>query len=261
MKKYLAIILLILTSERLCAQNMHTSYDYLKLFLENGINIMLFIGVIIIIITKPKFLQRITSFDAFGVKLQLKDIRESIESTQQNVMSIKKQLDAFQEEFIEQSQEFDPEAPPEDLDDLATDLKRYAAALDNIDFVLNDLKKGSVENKIFAAACAIQVRPQPKFFSPIITLISEINDSINLNGLRLKTLYRLVICVENIARADNSRPRNRIINDETRKQAVEVLSTLKKSTRAKLDSLQNGKKSIGTRIERTIKVIEYFPKS
>jgi len=256
MKKLLISSILFLCSNSIIAQNSsHSFYDYFKLFIENGISILVFVVVVVTIIIKPKFLERITSFDAFGVKLQLKDIKESIETTQKEVATIKNQLDNLQEDYIEVSETFDPIAPAAERDKLATSLKRYAAALDNIDFVIEYLDTNQSEDKIFAAACAIQVRPQPKFFPLIVELLEQISKSTQLKNITLKTLYRLVMCLENITRADNSRP-EKSVDSKIRINSIKVLNCLKSSSRAQKDLIKNDKKSIVTRIERTIKVIE-----
>jgi hypothetical protein len=68
---------------------------------------------------------------------------------------------------------------------------------------------------VLAAAAAIQVRPEPKFFTPLPNFIGKLTDTQNLNGIRMRIVYRLVMALQNIARADNERP-EQVVTDAQR---------------------------------------------
>jgi len=261
MKKITALtfLLLILMTSFAFGQEHHIDnpnfFDYLKLFLENGTSILILILIIGLLIAKPKILERITSFGAFGISFQLEKIKESVDSANNRIMNIKGQLDSLSEEYLKSAKVFDPDSSADERDKLGSALKKAAASLDNIDFVLKYLNKNENEKNVFAAACAIQVNPHPKFFKPILDYLEDILKEKELNHLTLKTLYRFVMCVENITRTDNSRD-ERYITEEERNSAIQTMNKLKSSKRAQQDLENAGTRSIVTRIDRTIKVLQ-----
>lgn len=230
-------------------------FDYLKLFMENGVSIIVLIIILTILLKNPKIFERITSFGAFGVEIQLEKIKEKVDSANNEILSIKHQLDSLQTDYLSSAKVFNPNSSAKERDKLASDLKKAASSLDNIDFLLTSLNKTEKETNVFAAACAIQVNPHPKFFKPIVDYLDIVVKEKDLNKLTLKTLYRLVMCIENIARTDNSR-NDRHISATDRAIAVNTLQNLKLTERAQQDLSKAGTRSIVTRIDRTIKVLE-----
>lgn len=260
-KALLAVTLLFVNSLAFGQQNAvvgHGFFDYLKLFLENGVSLLLFILVIWLLVKRPELLDRITSFGAFGVSVQLDKIKESVEATQKDVVNLKNQFAGLTEDYKKTAATFDPNSSAAERDKLATVLKKQAGAIENIDPYLNALDLKAAEADVFGAAIIFRKHPHPKCFMPVVNYLTAVAGTKNLNKLTLKTLYRLIMVIGEVIRPDNVRP-ERLLNGQDRKDAISALIKIKQSDRAQEDERANGKKSIVALIDRTIKTLEVKP--
>ena len=203
---------------------------------------------------RPKVLERIATLDVAGVKLELRELKESVEKTKTEIEGVATRLDLVTEQYVEAAEQFDPLSKAKDIDKVGSDLKSYAASLDNIDFVLEHLELDADQAHVYGAGCAIQVRPQPKFLLPLSAFIADMAQSSNLKNIRLRVAYKLVQAMENILRCDNKKPES-ILDPDSREKARAALESLKLHQRSQQDFNANGTKSIVTRIERTLKLI------
>jgi hypothetical protein len=258
-KATLAITLIFITNLAFGQQNAavasHGLFDYLKLFLENGVSLLLFILVIWLLVKRPELLDRITSFGAFGVSVQLDKIKESVEATQKDVVNLKNQFAGLTEEYKKTADTFDPNSSATERDKLATDLKRQAGAIENITPYLNALTLQASEAEVFGAAIIFRKHPHPKCFMPVVNYLKAIAETRNLNKLTLKTIYRLIMVIGEVIRPDNIRA-ERVLSEQDRQAAVQAITKIKLTERAQEDDRATGKKSIVALINRTVKTLE-----
>lgn len=215
---------------------------------------VIFVIVIVAILKfKPQILERIATLDVAGVKLELRELKSTVIQTQEEIQEFSSKLDAMADQYIETAENFDPLSTAKDIDKVGSQLKSYAASLDNIDFVFDHLSEDADHSLVYAAGCAIQVRPQPKFLDPLVKYIGAVSKSNSLKELRLRVAFKLVQAVENILRSDNKKP-EKLLSQEERARASEVLRALRNHKRSQDDHAANGAKSIVTRIDRTLKL-------
>lgn len=258
MKKTSLVASLLFISSFAFGQNAavsHGFFDYLKLFLENGVSLFIVVLIVWLLVKRPELLDRITSFGAFGVSVQLDKIKESVEATQKDVVNLKNQFAGLTEDYKKTAETFDPNSSATDRDKLATVLKRQAGAIDNIDPYLSALDLKSAEADVFGAAIIFRRHPQPKCFMPVVNYLAAVAETKNLNKLTLKTLYRLIMVIGEVIRPDNART-ERLLNEQDRREAVSALTKIKLTERAQEDDRANGKKSIVALIDRTIRTLE-----
>jgi hypothetical protein len=233
----------------------HGLFDYLKLFLENGVSVLLFTLVVWLLVKRPELLDRITSFGAFGVSVQLDKIKESVEATQKDVVNLKNQFAGLSEEYKKTADTFDPNSSATERDKLAVDLKRQAGAIEDVTPYLSALNLQALEADVFGAAIIFRKHPTPKCFMPIVNYLNAIGETKNLNKLTLKTIYRVIMVIGEVVRADNARA-ERVLSEQDRKEATQAITKIKLTERAQADDRANGKKSIVALIDRTVKTLE-----
>lgn len=179
-------------------------------------------------------------------------MKDKIEDATQKIAEVDSKLNAIQEGYIKHADEIPQHASAADLDMLATRLKREAKTLPNIDFVTDFLTLQSTHEHVYAAAAAIQVRPEPKFFKPLTDFLEKLADTSDLSKMRLKIVYRLVMGVRSITIADNART-EAIVDIALRKQASDALKRLEDHHRCQEDLKSNANKSIVPLIDITRK--------
>lgn len=236
-------------------------YNYVHLFVSTILSPQVIVAIIILIILrKPEIVARVTNLDFFGFKVQLADIKQQIAATSQKLNEVDGKLSALQEGYLRRADAIPIDAAARSLDNIARLLKSEARTLENIDFAVRLLTLEAEPGHVLAAAAAIQVRPEPKFFVPLVDFISKLAGTANLNGIRMKIVYRLVMGLQNITRADNARQEH-VITDAQRAQASEALVRLKNHPLCQADFRSAGPRSIVPRIEATQKAIHLEPRS
>jgi hypothetical protein len=229
-------------------------YDYVHLVISTACSPQILALVVIwLFLRQPELVGRITNLDFFGFKVQLADIKQQIASTNQKLAEVDGKLSTLQESYLKQADTIPIHAPAQDLDSVATLLKNEARTLENIDFAARLLSLDAEPGHVLAAAAAIQVRPEPKFFAPLTDFLCKLAATSNLNGIRMKIVYRLVMGLQNIARADNARG-EKLVDDAQRNQASNALTHLKNHPLCQADFESAGARSIIPRIEATLKV-------
>ena len=232
------------------------TFEHLKFIVETLTSPqVIFIAAIVAIVKfRPKILDRIATLDVAGVKLELRELKETVQQTKAEVEDVSNKLDAVTDQYLETAESFDPLSDAKDIDKVGSNLKSYAASLDNIDFVFEHLNKDADQSHVYGAGCAIQVRPQPKFLEPLANYILMLSASPNLKKIRLRVAYKLVQAMENILRSDNKKPEP-VISTTQRTLAKKALDSLKGHRRSRDDHAANGAKSIIARIDRTLNLI------
>ncbi len=183
--------------------------------------VMLLGLVLYILIYRQDVVERIKSMKIFGAQIDLAHIEQSIDQAVTKIDHLEEKLDGLKDGYINKSkEEYDPIAPAKDLDKLGRELKAIAAALDDIDFVVKYLHLGANPDEVYAAGCAIQVRPQPKFLDPLLRYLTEISADQALGGIRLRIGFKLLQCVEKIISTDGRRQPTVIGIDEIEKTAA-----------------------------------------
>ncbi|WP_169305300.1 hypothetical protein [Coraliomargarita akajimensis] len=189
----------------------------------------------------------------FGAEIDLGRIEQSIDDAVMKIDHLENKLDSLQDGYVAKFKAgFDPIAPAKDLDKLGTELKAMAAALDDIDFVVTYLRLGSDPDAVYAAGCAIQVRPQPKFLSPLISYITAVSQDDALGGIRLRIAYKLLQCVDKIISTD-ARREPQLISVEEIQRSITAIQSLAAHPICDADRPANGSDGIPSKVEKLVK--------
>ncbi len=231
------------------------TFEYIQQFVQTLFSAPVIALIAVFVVARsPQLVGRITGFDIFGIKLQLEKIDRKIETTTAQVNEVQSKLDNFQQSYLNIARPDKINAPARNLDELTRRLKIEASTLESIDFCLDLLKIDTPHDQILAAAAAIQIRPQSKFFTPVAALLQQAVKAPNLGGIRLRIHYRLVMDLQNIVRIDNQRAA-RQVDLAQRQMAVGVLQDLERHERSQEDLRKNGARSIVPRIDATLRLI------
>lgn len=209
------------------------------------------LGILVyILVRRPDIVDRIRTMKIFGAEINLERIEKSIGQAVSKIENLESKFDHLKDDYINKSvSKFDPIAPASDLHALGSELKSIAAALDDIDFVESYLNTGATPDQVYAAGCAIQVRPQPKFLSPLIRFIEQISTDPKLGGIRPAIGYKLLQCFDNILSTDNKREQSAIETKDIGR-SVAVLEAFAKHPICDADRPTNGKKGIPDEVAR-----------
>jgi hypothetical protein len=192
----------------------------------------------------------------FGAEIDLDHIEKSIGRAVTKIEHLEEKLDDLKDGYINKfKEEFDPIAPAQDLDKLGRELKAMAAALDDIDFVVKYLHLDANPDEVYAAGCAIQVRPQPKFLNPLLNYISEISNDKALGRIRLRIGFKLLQCVENIIETDGRRDQ-KIIRIEDIEKSKDILKSFAAHPICDADRPTDGSDGIPSKVEKLVKKLE-----
>jgi len=200
-------------------------FQYVELIMNTIFSpqVMLLGLVFYILRYRQDIVARIKSMKIFGAEIDLAHIEKTIDKAVTKIDHLEEKLDGLKDGYINKvREEFDPIAPAKDLDKLGTELKAMAAALDDIDFVEKYLHIDAKPDEVYAAGCAIQVRPQPKFLNPLLGYIEEITNDSELGGIRLRIGFKLLQCFEKIIATDGRRE-DRIIKVGDIEKTIETL--------------------------------------
>lgn len=214
--------------------------------------VLLLILVLYILKYKQDIVERIKSMKIFGAEIDLAHIEKSIDSAVSKIDHLEEKLDGLKGDYISKSKEsFDPIAPAKDLDKLGRELKAMAAALDDIDFVVNYLKKGSNPDEVYAAGCAIQVRPQPKFLNPLVEYISEVTKDGELGGIRMRIAFKLLQCLEKIISVDSRRD-EMVISHADIEKTISAIQEFSSHPICDADRPTDGSDGIPSKVEKLV---------
>lgn len=214
--------------------------------------VLLLILILYMLKYKQEVVERIKSMKIFGAEIDLAHIEKSIDSAVSKIDHLEEKLDGLKSGYITKSKEsFDPIAPAKDLDKLGRELKAMAAALDDIDFVANYLKKGANPDEVYAAGCAIQVRPQPKFLIPLTEYISEITKDEKLGDIRMRIAFKLLQCLEKIISVDSRRD-EMVISQNDIEKTIAAIQELARHPICDADRPTDGSDGIPSKVEKLV---------
>jgi hypothetical protein len=233
-------------------------FQYIELAISTIFSpqVMLLALVFYVLVYRPDIVDRIKSMKLFGAEIDLAHIEKSIDQAVTKITHLEDKLDNLKFGYINKSAtEFDPIAPAKDLDKLGRELKAMAAALDDIDFVVKYLVIGAKPEEVYAAGCAIQVRPQPKFLLPLIDYITALSTDKALGGIRLRIAFKLLQCIEKIITTDGRRDQ-KVIRFEDIQITQHVLNDFAKHPVCCNDRPSDGSDGIPSKVEKLVKKFE-----
>ncbi len=218
---------------------------------------VILLGLVIYLIKyRQDIVDRIKSMKLFGAEIDLEHIEKSIDSAVMKIDHLESKLDHLKDDYINKSKEsFDPIAPAKDLDKLGRELKAIAAALDDIDFVVKYLQIGSDPDVVYAAGCAIQVRPQPKFLNPLLEYITQITADKKLGGIRMRIAFKLLQCLEKIIATDSRRDQQ-VISAAEIQRTIETIQAFAAHPICDADRPTDGSDGIPLKVEKLVKKFE-----
>lgn len=191
--------------------------------------------------------------DARIIKSRIRyDVMELLKVIEQHKEQFEQEIDKGEQEYLQLVERYYDNMPVKELDKLSRDLKRLGQSLFDLDFITNRLQVNENKGIIFGALCAIQVNPNPRYYDGLIEFLNKLAEKSNLYDIRLRIVYRLVMCVENIINLDNYRIHPEI-NAERRDKGKRALQKLAANPLCRRDDELNGNKGIGNRIQKTIK--------
>ncbi|WP_417361268.1 hypothetical protein [Gallaecimonas pentaromativorans] len=161
---------------------------------------------------------------------KFRELKEAVVATQKELDQLKSIYLKMEKDFLMTCSEFNPDAPATELNRLASNLKAKAKGLTSIDFLFSNLANSSNQAEVFGAACALHVRPQFHAIDAVIDLIDTLSKTEDLRGFRLKTIYRLLMAVDEIVKLD-TRNKDGLLTDEQRGGVVRVLGQLQSHRR------------------------------
>lgn len=179
------------------------------------------------IATLPWISRWLKSIKVGDFEAEFRELKAVVEATQNELDQLKLTYQEMEVDFIKSCKDFDPEASSTELNQLATNLKAKAKGLISIDFIFKDLVNSSDEALIFGAACALSVRPQFHAIDKILDLFLILSESPDMRGVRLKTIYRLLMALDEIIKLDY-RNRKDLLTDEQRERIKDILIKIKK---------------------------------
>lgn len=233
-------------------------FDYVELAVNTIFSpqVMLLGLIFYVLVYRQDIVDRIKSMKIFGAEIDLAHIEKSIDQAVIKIDHLEEKLDGLKDGYINKSkEEFDPIAPAKDLDKLGRELKAMAAALDDIDFVIKYLHLGANPEEVYAAGCAIQVRPQPKFLNPLLSYLSEISGDSKLGGIRLRIGFKILQCVEKIITTDGRRE-PKVINAGDIEKTGEVLKLFAAHPICDADRPTDGSDGIPSKVDQLLKKFE-----
>lgn len=160
--------------------------------------------------------------------------RKDVDETRREVDTLKAAYQAMDTDYLAACAEFDPEASPSQLNDLASRLKARARGLRAIEFLFQGIDSEKDEGRVFGAACALHVRPQFEAIAGVTALIDKLASDVNLMRFRLKTVYRLLMAVDEIVKLDQ-RNKGTLLNEEQRTLITAALERMRTHSRCASD--------------------------
>ncbi len=196
-------------------------YQYTKLFIENAWAVA-GIAAAVWLLTRPNFLDRITSFEVMNFKVQLRALEEKLEAAQV-------EIDRVQSRNAELSavvSSLDADAPVAELQTARAQLKQVARTLDERDLeqVLDGLQPGASPEQVYAAAVIVRARRDPALFDSLISCLDQLAGDKNLLGVRLHTVWTLTSALH-LTLVSDSQAETAVL---TQKQLADARSMLAK---------------------------------
>jgi len=226
-------------------------FAYIELFVLTitSPQVMLLFLTIYILVRHPDIVKRISSMKIFGAEINLENIEKSLDAAVEKISNLESKVDNLKADYLKKSSDFDPIAPAKDLHKVGTELKAIAAALDDIDFVGKYLMPTAKPDQVYAAACAIQVRPQAKFLDLLLSYIEEITNDKNLCGIRPLIGFKLLQSVEKIITTD-ARRETKLFSKKEIQHAINVLKSFARHQICNADRPTNGQDGIPSKVEK-----------
>jgi hypothetical protein len=155
-------------------------------------------------------------------------------------------------EYLALCRQFDEEASISDIDTLGKKLSEMIKGIADASFIVRRLRADSSPGYVFGAAKAIEAKPLPEYFNPLLKYLQYLIEEDLLETIRLRVVYRLVMALEGIAATNE-----RAVPVEERERARGALRGLLGSKRVELDRMENPRSSLAERIERALKTVAH----
>lgn len=185
---------------------------------------------------------RVGDFEA-----KFRALQQTVDATKKELDEIKATYQVMQDDYLDDCKAFDPDAPAAELNRLATRLKAKAKGLASIDFLFADLAQTGDQGLAFGAACALQVRPQFQAIDGVVRLLDALAQTPDLRGFRLKTIYRLLMAVDEIVKLDARNGRT-LLSDAQRGALAAALQQLARHARCVGDDTEDYAQRIGGKL-------------
>ncbi|WP_197084184.1 hypothetical protein [Desulfovibrio sp. TomC] len=165
---------------------------------------------------------------------KFRELKETVDATKQELDKFKSIYIGMEDDYLKTCSRFNPNAETKELDKLASLLKSKAKGLASIDFLFSGLENTDDQALAFGAACALHVRPQIHAVDGVLNLLDNIVSQDDLRNFRLKTVYRLLMAINQIVMLD-LRENNTILTDVQRAKIECVIKKTAENKRCKND--------------------------
>ena len=173
---------------------------------------------------------RVGDFEA-----KFRKMEEELQATRAEVEQLKKRYTELEDDYLAECEKFDPEASAAALNRLASSLKGKAKGLASVDFLFNNLSISSPQPVAFGAACAMQVRPAFHTLDAIVSLLSGLAQKPDLGGYRLKTIYRLLMAVDEVVRLNSKNEGIELVSAEQAEKIRRMAVLISQNARCRND--------------------------
>ncbi|GAA0359770.1 hypothetical protein GCM10009092_24970 [Bowmanella denitrificans] len=222
-----------------------TSFDYLKLFVEN-VSLWEIAALLIVlsVLFRPDLLKRVNRLKFGDFEVELEQLRQEVSEQKQEIRGLETALEQERQVFAEILQGFDPNAPVSALAETRERLKAYAKGLENLEQITDGLLLSSGPEQLYAAAVMFKERRPTQFVPQLLDCLASLAADKNLCGVRLNTVWTLTSALHFTLIAsvrDGIRP---AVNTADLKRVLLVLEQLEQHPRIQDDRPDNPDRGI-----------------
>ncbi len=162
-------------------------------------------------------------------------VEAELAATKVEVEVLKNRYSELESDYLAECEKFDPDASAQALNKLASNLKGKAKGLSSLDFLFQELNLNSPQYLAFGAACAMQVRPAFHALNSVVNVLTEVAKKPDINRYRLKTVYRLLMAIDEVVRLNTKNQDVELVSKEQSESIKRMAKFIIKNPRCKDD--------------------------
>lgn len=219
--------------------------EYLKPILDNSslweVTVLV---VVLYFLFQPSLLKTITRLKIGDLEIELNALKEQVTKGEEHISELEAELENERRLFEDLIDNFDPNAPVQELAIIRKAIKTNAKNLEEIESLKKYLTLESKPEDLYVAAVAIRERRPTALIPDIVDFLDKLAVEKNLGGYRLNTVWTLTSALHLTllsAIRDNVPPQP---DADTLLKAERMLDVLERNPRVQEDRPDNPVKGI-----------------
>lgn len=173
--------------------------EILRMVIENvSLWEVVLLLIVIYLMFRPDLINRISKFKVGDFEIELRELKREIQEGNEKIIELESELENEKRQFEELMDNFDPNAPLNQLASVRQTIKAQARNISEDDIFKKHLKKSARPEELYAVAVGIREKRPVSILPDLVSILDDLAGDPMLGGFRLNTVWTLTSAVHKI---------------------------------------------------------------